>query len=337
MTCGGYNLLHWAHPSGGLAVRKLEDGVPEFWADSDGAFVGGDDPNFCLSLHGGDTWLFQAGDPANPCTISNVPEAPETDVSTTVRIVPAGDRPPRFKPPTPAPASGAFTCYCVGIRCQRLMLVQNAVATSDGKCDFSDASVRWLAPRGEDVPPDDANTRPISYPDGKPDRYVAASFPSELAAVDRRWECASNADGIGEGEQTGMFAMHFWKWKGLGQNAVSKKYLFWSPSSGAAENVLRQLETQSGLVERIFGPSGAIPAGTAFDMILLCKTFYWGEKKNISVALKKRNGNPIVDKNGNPVYWTKWKPTKNRGYFNTKVSGYLVQIVPVPPTGRSVT
>ena len=191
MGGGGFNFLKWTPPPGGWAVRKLETGAPELWMDSDGGLVDGDDPHFCLALHGGDKWLFLPGDAENPCAISGVPEAPPSDVSTATRIVPADDgtkpppnKPPSFKPPTPAPADGTFTCYRVGIRCQRLMLAQNAVLTPAGKCDFSDASVRWLAPMGEDAADTSpANTRPVSYPDGKPDRYAAASFPSAIASA----------------------------------------------------------------------------------------------------------------------------------------------------------
>lgn len=358
MRAKGYNFLKWPAPAGGWAVRQLEGGPPEFWVDADGAFVGGDDPNFCLSVDGRqDKWLFadSQGNPQKPSALANVPEANAGDTATLVRIVPAGG----YYPPIPAGTpDDTYTCYRIGLRCLRLMLVQNAALAADGTCDLSAARIQWLAPRDTDAVGSGYEVaRPILYPAGD------GELPSELASVDHQCEVAPSRGGVSgtvypkiddngklvwvtTEDQSGrvthlyrdtegnpsMYVRDYWKRVLENGDWMAERHeLYWAGAASVdtAENVAAQLAAQSGLVGRVFGLDGDdIPAGTAFDMVLLCKTYYWYLRRNFARVIHHPHGDETR------TTWTCC--VADYGYFNTKLCGYLAQVVPVPPRERSV-
>ena len=351
MDIGGYNLLKWTAPADGYAVRSVEDEPLEFWQDADGAMVTGGDEGFCRTETAAtDKWLFAdaQGNPEKPTALANVPEADGTDLSTPVRIVPAGGDAPPLSPST---TPGTFTVYRIGARCYRLLLARNVVlAEAQGGgmvCDFSDAALEWLAPR-EETHSDYSVDRPVTYAEGDPE------LPSELSSFDAECALAPTPSGIGgdiyptfsQGGQTqwatdpntgeithrittdnpSLYVRDYWTTYWSGNHWEREHHeLYWATAADAAENVITALETEADTVARVFGLDSPPAEGTAFDMILLCKTYYWHQKVNAT----RHIGPPSK---GTDV--TVWE-FSGRGYYNTKLSGYLTQIVPVPPAERS--
>ncbi len=350
MPFGGCHLLNWPPPAAGFAVREVTGEPLAFWSDADGALVTGADEGFCRHIgSGGDAWLFAdaQGNPEKPPALSNVPEADSSDTQTPVRIVPAGGNAPPITANTPP---GTYTVYRIGLRCHRLLLARNVVladALGGGLvCDFSDAVLDWMAPR-EEVHGTWDVVRPVIYAEGNTWR------PSELAGWDVSCTLAPTAGGIGgtvyptfsptgktqwdtdpvTGEphrittdNPPLYVRDYWTSEWVGNQLVRTRHeLYWSPTADAAESVRSQLEGQADLLARVFGLDSPPENGTAFDLILLCKTYWWYEKRNATM----HKGSPNY---GQDVGYWKWFDS---GYFNTKLSGYLVQIAPVPPKGRS--
>lgn len=356
MGAAGYNLLGWPdNTPGGYAVRQTENDPPEFWQDADGALVTGDDPGFCRTENAPDAWLFldPNGNPAKPAALANVPECSAGDTQTAVRIVPDGGDAPLIAASTPP---GTFTVYRIGVKCYRLLLAKNVVlveGTGGGLvCDLSNAVLDWNAPR-ETHPPgayDPENPPPSQLGEDRPVYYARGNDwrPSELADFDVQCALAPVPGGMGgnvyptflpddktqwggDGHRitTGnppMYVRDYWTSHWDGDRLVKTRHeLYWSPTADAAESVRRQLETQEGLLERVFALDPPPVAGTAFDLLLLCKTYWWYAKRNAV----KTYGPP--SKQQEVGIW-KWFAS---GYFNTKLSGWMVQIAPVPPKRRS--
>lgn len=353
MGAAGYNLLGWPdNTPGGYAVRQTENDPPEFWQDADGALVTGDDPGFCRTENAPDAWLFldPNGNPAKPAALANVPECSAGDTQTAVRIVPDDGDAPLIAASTPP---GTFTVYRVGLRCHRLLLAKNVVF-AEGEhgglvCDFSNAVLSWAAPREETHDSISSEDRPVAYPDGND------WFPSELADFDVSCALAPVAGGMGgnvyptfrpdgktkwggdghriTAENQPMYVRDYWTSHWNGTELVKTRHeLYWSPTTDAAESVRQQLETKEGLLERVFGLDDPPAEGTAFDLLLLCKTYWWHGKRNKTIHDGPTGTKPDGTPKGIDIVVWKWFGS---GYFNTKLSGWLVQIAPVPPKRRS--
>ena len=352
---GAYNLLNWTAPPGGYAVRATKAGGLAFWTDPDGALVTGGDPCLCATAEAmQDKWLFAdaQGRPQKPQALANVQEIPSTDTVTTVRIVPEGDTYPPIDANTPP---GTFACYRIGARCYRLLLVQNAMLADDGAggevFDFSRAKVEWMAPREESFDEVGDIVRPLRYPGG-PDW-----LPSSLAALERDTEIAPSPGGISgtvapawnenpggwtmkwawdavarkwykvREENDSMFVRDYWTSHWEGRRRVADHHvLYWTTAEGVApaERVMGELQRQSGLARRIFSSMPDIPHGTAIDLALVCKTYYW---------YKRLNDSRLVNRKDLRLIWGVMNGEK--GYYNTKLCGFLAQIAPVPPKERS--
>ena len=353
MRAAGYNLLGWAAPAGGYAVREVEGDPLEFWQDADGALVTGGDPGFCRTVNAPDAWLFadSGGNPDKPDALANVPVCPASDTQTPVRIVPDGGDAPRIPPQTPP---GTFTVYRVGLRCHRLLQAKNVVL-AEGEhgglvCNFSNALLSWAAPREESAAGSlDPEERPVAYAPGNDWR------PSELADFDVSCALAPVPGGMGgnvyptflpdgktkwggdghriTAENQPMYVRDYWTSHWNGTELVKTRHeLYWSPTTDAAESVRQQLETKEGLLERVFGLYDPPAEGTAFDLLLLCKTYWWYGKRNKTIHDGPTGTKPDGTPKGIDIVVWEWFGS---GYFNTKLSGWLVQIAPVPPKRRS--
>lgn len=349
MPFGGCNLLKWAAPADGFAVREVTGEPLAFWIDADGALVTGADEGFCRTEAANDAWLFAdaQGNPEKPSALATVPVADGSDIQTPVRIVPVGANAPPITQNTPA---GTYTVYRIGLRCYRLLLARN-VALAEGEhgglvCDFSNAVLSWAVPREAvgHIPLD----RPVVYDPGN------ALRSSELADFDVASALAPVPGGMGGGvypkivhghvewatdaygrvthriteSNPPMYVRDYWTSEWVRDHLVMTRHeLYWSQNADAAESVRQELESQEGLLERVFALAPPPEEGTAFDLILLCKTYWWYEKRNAT----KTHGHGTHQQ---AVAIWKWFES---GYFNTKLSGYLVQVVPVPPKERSAS
>ena len=229
----------------------------------------------------------------------------------------------------PDPTSEGQHCYRIAFRCLRLLLVQNAKWKDEGCFDFGSASVRWLGHKRENAGQTalrigevdgrgaySNGVRPLYYPPGIGTNCAqAATGLLPITDTGDVLDADSCEDGVIAYRHT-VFRRH-------GKTVVKKTVnRVWKALPGGgeeSEKVLHELESQEDIGRRHFDTDRTdplalpFPRGTAFDLVLACKTWYWYRKTGVA------KGNRLV-----------WKHS-GKGYFNTQVAGDVFQLVPARP------
>lgn len=247
----------------------------------------------------------------------------------------------------PNATSAGQICYRLGVRCERLLLVQNAAcAFNGGDCvfDLSHARIRQSKPEhgfecgacetGRSCLRNDFSNgeRPLLFDEG-PD-WAPSTVPGQLPGDGHGlhyWPVTPTGGPIaapgGGVAMTGGVAMD-----GSSVGAFLRKRewhgRFWSEpleaTIPAAEHVVDELENQVGIAQRLTGMDETtddmpFPDGTALDMVLLCRTWYWFKKRGVK-----------LDGPGHTRNTYNWDHV-SKGYFDTQVCGHFFQLAPAVP------
>ena len=262
------------------------------------------------------------------------------------------------RPPDPIDYGSPQICYRPGLRCIRLLLVRNAQWGANQTFDFSAAALSWLGdwhlrhghpampcpPAGEGRPLDyafpewavdldETGDAPDCDFASLPGKRIAAAQTHGTSHWGVRMENAGMThvnDDEFEVSSTRVSVLRTHRQGGGYDRTFSETRKYWTPTaapSGASENVLAALTAQPGIARRLTGFESnpdpvalPFPQGTAFDMALGLRTWYWFRKKAAE----------IPGSGGHRFRWLH----DGKGYLNTQVAGCFFQLAPAPPKPR---